>query len=58
MAAMPMGIGSTLKLLHLFTYDSQKTRAPSHTKKKNPHPSGKKFFFECNLLDWPIRSSR
>ena len=25
---------------------------------KNPHPPGKKFFFECNLLDWPICLSR
>jgi len=24
----------------------------------NPHPPTKKFFFECNLLDWPIRLSR
>jgi len=23
----------------------------------NPHPPTKKFFFECNLLDWPIRLS-
>jgi len=25
---------------------------------KNPHPLGKNFFFECNLLDWLIRWSR
>jgi len=24
---------------------------------ENPHPSTKKFFFECNLLGWPIRLS-
>jgi len=24
---------------------------------KNPHPPTKKIFFECNLLDWPIRLS-
>jgi len=24
---------------------------------KNPHPQPKNFFFECNLLDWPIRLS-
>jgi len=23
----------------------------------NPHPPTKKFFLECNLLDWPIRLS-
>jgi len=25
---------------------------------KNLHLPTKKFFFECNLLDWPIRLSR
>jgi len=25
---------------------------------KNPHPPGKNFFLECNLLDWPIHLSR
>jgi len=25
---------------------------------KKLHPSSKKYFFECNLLDWPIRLSR
>jgi len=25
---------------------------------ENLHPPGKKNFFECNLLDWPIRLSR
>jgi len=25
---------------------------------ENPHPPGKNFFFECNLLDWPILLSR
>jgi len=35
----------TLKLLHLWCYSQ-----------KNPHPPGKNFF-ECNLLDWPIRLS-
>jgi len=24
---------------------------------KNPHPPTKKFFFKCNLPDWPIRLS-
>jgi len=24
---------------------------------KKPHPPSKNFFFECNLLDWPIRLS-
>jgi len=24
---------------------------------KNLQPPTKKFFFECNLLDWPIRLS-
>jgi len=24
---------------------------------KTPHSPTKKFFFECNLLDWPIRLS-
>jgi len=24
---------------------------------KNPQPRTKKFFFKCNLLDWPIRLS-
>jgi len=24
---------------------------------KNPTPPSNKFFFECNLLDWPIRLS-
>jgi len=24
---------------------------------KNLHPPTKKIFFECNLLDWPIRLS-
>jgi len=24
---------------------------------KKLHPPSKKFFFECNLLDWPIRLS-
>jgi len=35
----------TLKLLHLWR-QSQKIRTPNQ-----------KFFFECNLLDWPIRLS-
>ena len=25
---------------------------------KKPTPPSKKFFFECNLLDWSIRLSR
>jgi len=25
---------------------------------KKTQPPTKKFFFECNLLDWPIRLSR
>jgi len=36
----------TLKLLHLWR-QSQKIHTPNQ-----------KFFFECNLLDWPIRLSR
>jgi len=35
----------TLKLLHLWC-QSQKIRTPNQ-----------KIFFECNLLDWPIRLS-
>jgi len=39
----------TPNLLHLSSLMTSVT--------KNPHPPTKKFFFECNLLDWPIRLS-
>jgi len=36
----------TLKLFHLWCHS-----------RKIHNPQGKKFFFECNLLDWPIHLS-
>jgi len=40
------------------TQNDPKTTSLMTSLTKNPHPPGKKIFFECNLLDWPIRLSR
>jgi len=37
------------------THNDLKTTSLVTSVTKNPHPPTKKFFFECNLLDWPIR---
>jgi len=56
-SAKHFGLAVGLKARGNMSQNNSKTTSLMMSVTKNPHPPTKKIFFECNLLDWPIRLS-